>query len=98
MVLFSPRFHLDGSNFDIALSKALYNETVSNSQFDFYRSIKSMMMSWFERGMSIFLNGTEYEFLKCNKTILVDTVPELELLHAKMVKEQVRSYPTKEST
>jgi len=50
----------------------------------FLKSIMRMMDTWTEREVSSLINGTEYEFLKCNKTILVDTEQELAIRFAKL--------------
>jgi len=82
------------SKFDLTVmaAGAAEDESYAATQIlQFLRSIKRLMNSWFERDFSILVNGTEYEFLKCNKTILVDTGPELtrtlvdlnDLIHSK---------------
>jgi len=89
-----PNMSLENTELDISLKEALEinMENSSRSSVQLYRSIQGMMVTWFERGMSIVLNGTEYEFLKCNKTILVDTSQELEAAFVK-IKKLVQTNP-----
>jgi len=74
-------FHLTGSNFNTILSKTLES---SIGDIGLLKSIRSIMTTWYERDLSIALNGTEYEFMKCNKTILVDTTMELKRTFANL--------------
>jgi len=50
-----------------------------------YMAILAMMDTWKEREVTLFVNGTEYEFLKCNKTILVDTKEELNNKYVQLI-------------
>jgi len=77
---FGPKLFLDKSNFDNILSGTLefQNDSMSTERLQLYKSIQEMMVTWAEQFWSILINGTDYEFLKCNKTILVDTAEVLE--------------------
>jgi len=74
-----PRFHLSNTFLDKSVAKTLQNQTgrLSRAQGELYNSISRMMVTWWERGKSILEHGIEYEFLKCNKTIWVDSSDEL---------------------
>ena len=51
---------------------AFRNSSIPKERLELYRSIQGMMLSWEERFWSILFNDTDYEFLKWNKTILVE--------------------------
>jgi len=71
---YRPYFYLE-TEFNTCLTDALKlaNLTKSLDKVALYNSIKAMIISWRERVHSILVNGTEAEFMKCNKTILVDS-------------------------
>jgi len=95
-LLSSPWYHFGFTDFVYSLQAHVkLNRSISKSdthnQFDLYKSIESMMVTWLDREVSISVNGSEYEFLKCNKTILVDSVQELEVLLSDLETQQRRS-------
>jgi len=49
--------------------------------------IRDLFISWDDRNLSILFNGTEYELMKCNKTILVDRSQELKTTFAQLSQE-----------
>ena len=58
---------------------------VSNSYTEMLKSIYFRAKTFSEdRTLSIIENGTDAEFLKCNKTIFVDNVDTLKVLHGKL--------------
>jgi len=68
--------------FGKSLRAALQHTTTGN--LPLLRIIRNSWVSWFERDLSILYNGTEPEFMKCNKSILVDNSQELKIVFAKL--------------
>jgi len=68
-------------SFTAALKHTTENFAVTHPLF---KSIRKLMISWVERDLSLLFNGTDSEFLKCNKTILVDRSQELKITFAKL--------------
>jgi len=64
------------SQFENSIRGALNHTIASNltktSMTSLSKILSLLMVSWMEWDKTLMINGTEYEFLKCNKTILVD--------------------------
>jgi len=93
-----PSLHPNSKHWS-ALYNILWREFAVNVNVNsLYYRIANLMTPWIERDLSILFNGTDYEFLKCNKTLLVDNNHDLltrfmklnEIIYSKKLESYLR--------
>jgi len=72
------------SKFERLVKAGLELEVLQDDLLTLLEAISAMMDTWKDRDTTIFVNGTGYEFLKCNKTLLVDTKEEIAIKYLQM--------------